>query len=112
MKISTQDLEKCPVTSTLDIIRGKWKVLIIHLINNDINRFGKLSMMLRPISKQMLASQLSELERDGVLERVNYPETPPRVEYYLTTKGKALVPIMTALKEWNYEYAPAEKESV
>lgn len=111
MKISTKDLEQCPVNTTMNVIRGKWKVLIIHLINNDINRFSKISMMLRPISKQMLASQLAELEKDGILERVLFSEAPPRVEYYLTPRGKALVPILTALKEWCDEHVFAEVEA-
>ncbi|HOX83846.1 MAG TPA: helix-turn-helix domain-containing protein, partial [Chryseolinea sp.] len=60
------DLEDCPVTATMEIMGGKWKLLILHLINNDINRFGKMDMMLRGISKQMLTTQLRELERDGI----------------------------------------------
>ncbi|GAL86097.1 transcriptional regulator, HxlR family [Sporocytophaga myxococcoides] len=61
-------------------------------------------MMLKDISKQMLTTQLRELEQDGLIERVIYPEIPPRVEYFLTPKGKALIPIMDALKEWADEF--------
>jgi DNA-binding HxlR family transcriptional regulator len=103
------NLDNCPVTATLEIIGGKWKVLILHLINNDINRFGKLSMMLKNCSKQMLTTQLRELENDGLLDRVIYPEIPPRVEYFLTEKGKALMPIMEILKDWGQEYAFGER---
>jgi len=100
MKISQDDLQRCPVTASMELIGGKWKILIIHLIRNDINRFGKMSMMLKDISRQMLTTQLRDLERDGIIERKVYAEIPPRVEYFLTPKGQALAPVMDALKEW------------
>jgi DNA-binding HxlR family transcriptional regulator len=109
MTVTTKDMEACPVTATLGIIGGKWKMLIIHLVNNDINRFGKMSMMIKDISKQMLTTQLRDLERDGLLERVIYPEIPPRVEYFLTPKAKALIPALTVLRDWGVEYAFGDK---
>ena len=98
------EIENCPVTATMGVIGGKWKILILYLICNDINRFGKMSMMLKAISKQMLTTQLRELEQDGIIERVIYPEIPPRVEYFLTEKGKSLLPIIDLMKDWGYEY--------
>lgn len=108
--IKTYDLVNCPVTATMGVIGGKWKILILYLIGNDINRFGKLSMLLKDISKQMLTTQLRELERDGIIKRVIYPEIPPRVEYFLTEKGKELGPVFVALREWGFKYEiqPAE----
>ena len=100
MKIRTFDIQHCPVTATMEVIGGKWKLLIVHLINNDIRRFGKLSMVLRDISRQMLTTQLRDLESNGIIERVIYSEIPPRVEYFLTEKGKALLPVLEALKDW------------
>jgi len=102
--IKTNDLVNCPVTATMEVIGGKWKILILYLIGNDINRFGKLNMMLGDISKQMLTTQLRELERDGIISRVIYPEIPPRVEYFLTEKGKELRPVFEALKTWGNKY--------
>jgi DNA-binding HxlR family transcriptional regulator len=99
-KIKMKDLENCPVTATMQVIGGKWKLLILHLINNDINRFGKMSLMLQDISKQMLTTQLRELENDGIIARTIYPEIPPRVEYSITPKGKALLPILELMKDW------------
>lgn len=96
-------LENCPVTATMDVMGGKWKLLILHLINNDINRFGKMGMMLKDISKQMLTTQLRELEHDGIIDRIIYPEIPPRVEYTLTEKGKTLLPIIELMKDWGTE---------
>lgn len=109
MKVDIFDLEQCPVTATMDLIGGKWKILILHLIHNDINRFGKMSMMLKDVSKQMLTTQLRDLERDGLIERVIYPEIPPRVEYFLTEKGKALLPVFDALRDWGLQYALQKK---
>ncbi len=103
-KIKYADLERCPVTFTMEIIGGKWKLLIMHLISNGINRFGKMSIMLRGISKQMLTTQLRELENDGVIERKIYAEIPPRVEYFLTPKGKSLLPIIALMKDWGQSY--------
>lgn len=103
-KVSYGDIERCPVTFTMEIIGGKWKLLIMYLISNGINRFGKMSLMLRGISKQMLTTQLRELENDGVIERKIYAEIPPRVEYFLTPKGKSLLPIITLMKDWGLNY--------
>ncbi|MEJ0029883.1 MAG: helix-turn-helix domain-containing protein [Bacteroidota bacterium] len=111
--IKKHDLVNCPVTATMGVIGGKWKILILYLISNDINRFGKLSMLLKDISKQMLTTQLRELERDGILKRVIYPEIPPRVEYFFTEKGDALMPVFMALKDWGNKYEiPQEAETV
>lgn len=104
MKISFDDLSNCAVTATMQLIGGKWKILIIHLIRNDINRFGKMSMMLKTISKQMLTTQLRELEQDGLIERKIYAEIPPRVEYFLSEKGRSLVHIIDAMKVWGDEH--------
>ncbi|HPM31754.1 MAG TPA: helix-turn-helix domain-containing protein [Chryseolinea sp.] len=105
------DLEDCPVTATMEIMGGKWKLLILHLINNDINRFGKMDMMLRGISKQMLTTQLRELERDGIIDRIIYPEIPPRVEYAITKKGRTLLPIIELMKDWGNENVLAVKDN-
>jgi DNA-binding HxlR family transcriptional regulator len=102
--IKITDLVNCPVTATMGVIGGKWKILILYLIGNDINRFGKLNMLLKDISKQMLTTQLRELERDGILRRVIYPEIPPRVEYFLTEKGEALKPVFAVLRDWGNKY--------
>jgi DNA-binding HxlR family transcriptional regulator len=107
---SLSNLQKCPVTATMDIIGGKWKILIMHLINNDINRFGKMGMMLKDISKQMLTTQLRELENDQIIERKIYPEIPPRVEYFLTEKGKSLLPIIELMKDWGNQYLVSSQE--
>src|SRR5688572_31652298 len=102
--VKSSNLVNCPVTATMQLIGGKWKLLIMYLIVNDINRFGKMGMMLKGISKQMLTTQLRELENDGIVERKIYPEIPPRVEYSLTEKGRSLLPIIDLMRDWGNEY--------
>jgi DNA-binding HxlR family transcriptional regulator len=96
-------LTNCPVTATMGVIGGKWKLLILYVIYNEINRFGKMSMVLKDISKQMLTTQLRELETDGIIERKIFAEIPPHVEYYLTKKGKTLLPIIDLMRDWGNE---------
>lgn len=103
-RITFGNVENCPVTATMEVIGGKWKILILYLIFNDINRFGKMGMVLKDISKQMLTTQLRELEQDGIIERRIYPEIPPRVEYFLTPKGKSLAPIFALMRDWGNEH--------
>ena len=103
-KLNLWSVENCPVTATMEVIGGKWKLLILYLIYNDINRFGKISMILKNISKQMLTTQLRELEADGIIERKIYPEIPPKVEYFLTKKGNALLPVIEKLKDFGDEF--------
>jgi DNA-binding HxlR family transcriptional regulator len=102
-ELSDWTVRNCPVTATMGVIGGKWKILILYVICNEINRFGKMSMVLKDISKQMLTTQLRELENDGIIERKIYAEIPPRVEYFLTEKGKSLLPIIELMKQWGDE---------
>ncbi len=102
--LNDKNLHRCPVTATMGVIGGKWKLLILYLISNEVNRFGKMGMLLKDISKQMLTTQLRELENDGIIERKIYPEIPPRVEYFITPKGQSLMPIIDLMRDWGNEY--------
>jgi DNA-binding HxlR family transcriptional regulator len=84
----------CPVTHCMNKIGGKWKILIIYAISLNCNRFSKLQKALPVISKQILVNQLRELEEDGILERISYPQIPPKVEYRLTDNGLSLMPVI------------------
>ena len=90
----------CPVGFTMNIIGGKWKPSIIHMIRTDRNRYSLLLKNITEISKQTLTNQLRELETDGILERIIYPEIPPRVEYKITPYGSGLLPIIDSMYEW------------
>ncbi len=80
----------CPVETTLRVIGGRWKVLIIHFLLQEKMRFGELTRSLGGISARTLSKQLRELEEDGVVSRKDFGEIPPRVEYSLTPVGKTL----------------------
>jgi len=95
---------ECPVTYCMSVLGGKWKPIILFLISKKANRFGVLQRRIDGISKQMLTKQLRELESDGILERVIYPEIPPRVEYFITEKGKSLFPIIREMSDWGKKY--------
>jgi len=101
-------LYNCPVTYCMSKIGGKWKPILLFLINNDVNRFGILQRSIEGISKQMLTKQLRELEADGILERKIYAEIPPRVEYFITDLGASLMPIIVSMKEWGIANMPKQ----
>lgn len=90
----------CPVETTLKIIGGKWKVLIIHFLIDDRKRFGELARLIGSISARTLSKQLRELEMDGIVLRKDFQEIPPHVEYSLTPLGKALEPALHAMESW------------
>ena len=96
----------CPVGFTMNIIGGKWKPSIIHMIRTDRNRYSLLLKNITEISKQTLTNQLRELESDGIIERIIYPEIPPRVEYNITEHGKTLLPIIDSMYEWAKIHLP------
>ena len=90
----------CPVSTTLQLIGGKYKALILwHLMGKTI-RFSGLQKLVPEATAKMLTQQLRELEKDDLLVRTVYPEVPPRVEYALTEKGKSLYPILEAMFAW------------
>ncbi len=98
----------CPVAATINIIGGKWKVIILYLISYDIKRFGEIYKLIDGISKKILTDQLRELEADGIINRKVFAEVPPRVEYTLTDKGFTLRPIIFAMRDWGLKYAIQE----
>lgn len=100
----------CPLTAAVNIIGGKWKTLIIYNLNKSTKRFGQLDVQIPKISRKVLTKQLSELIEDGIIVRTSYAETPPRVEYTLTNKGKRLIPILNALCKWGNEVLDKETE--
>ena len=90
----------CSLVHAMNIIGGKWKLIIIYLLANGSLRFGKLLLFIPNISKKVLTEQLRELEHDGLLMREKFAETPPRVEYSLSQQGEALLPILKQLSDW------------
>lgn len=94
----------CPLTSSLLLISGRWKLIIIWQLKDGTLRFGDLQKAIPHTSKKMLTQQLRELETDGLLKRKVYPEVPPRVEYTLTELASSLIPILKSLLNWGIDH--------
>src|SRR5262245_20022725 len=94
----------CPVETTLQVIGGRWKVLVLHHLLDGTMRFGALTRALRGISARTLNKQLRELEADGIITRKVYQQIPPMVEYSVTPKGKKLKPVLLAMHAWGESY--------
>src|ERR687886_1375682 len=99
--------ESCPVCRTADIVCGKWTMLVIRDLAEGRSRFCELERSLEGISPRTLSLRLRALEEEGILERRTYPEVPPRVEYALTEKGRALVPIIESMRTYGTEWLGA-----
>lgn len=94
----------CPVETTLDVIGGRWKVLILRELMQGVQRFNQLHRSLKGITQKMLTQQLRELEEDGLVHREVYLQVPPKVEYSLTEVGETLQPVLHAMHHWGETY--------
>jgi DNA-binding HxlR family transcriptional regulator len=94
----------CPVEATLDVIGGKWKVVILFWLKAGTLRFGELRRKIPGVSERMLTQQLRELEEDGIVHREVFAVVPPRVEYSLTAYGKSLAPITQLMCDWGKKH--------
>jgi DNA-binding HxlR family transcriptional regulator len=103
---------ECPVGRCAEIISGKWTLLIIRDLADGSLRFGELERSLDGISPRTLSLRLRALEEEGILERRTYPEVPPRVEYALTDKGRALVPLIEDMRSYGRRWLRRERETV
>ncbi|GAB1544086.1 transcriptional activator HxlR [Scytonema sp. NUACC21] len=103
-KAETHSRLTCEVETTLKVIGGRWKVLIIRELMLGVKRFGELQRSLDGITQKMLTQQLREMEEDGIIHRKVYPQIPPKVEYSLTPLGESLQPILYAMHEWGLKH--------
>ena len=90
----------CPVGVFNEKLGGKWKLEIIYHLRNRTLRFGQLAAIINGISRKVLTDHLKEMEKDQLIYRKAYNETPPRVEYSLTPAAKDLDPLLQKLGEW------------
>lgn len=104
MEENLKNRYNCPVEATIDVIGGKWKVIIIHHLLDGCKRFSQLQRLIPQVTQRMLTSQLRELERDGIVHREVYPQVPPKVEYSLTEQGKTLEPVLCIMHDWGEGY--------
>jgi len=95
---------KCPAETTLAVIGGRWKVLILYQLFQGVKRFSELQRALKGVTQKMLTQQLREMERDGIVQRTVYPQVPPKVEYRLSTLGETLKPVVNAMCKWGLRH--------
>ena len=98
------DEDHCPVKTTLGVIGGKWKPLILYFLKDGAVRFSDLRRSVPDVTQKMLTDRLRELEADGIVRRKVYPQVPPKVEYFLTAYGKTLAPILEAMAAWGTKH--------
>ena len=91
----------CPIGGSIDIFGGKWKPEILFFLNQSPKRFNELRRLIPKVTQRMLTQQLRELERDGIIEREQFLEIPPRVIYSMTDLGFSLIPLFNKLERWS-----------
>jgi DNA-binding HxlR family transcriptional regulator len=94
----------CGVTACADVLSGKWTILLIRDLADGNGRFCELERSLEGISPRTLSLRLRALEEQGIIDRKTFPEVPPRVEYTLTEKGRALVPVIESMRSYGREW--------
>lgn len=101
---------KCPLIYALEIIGQKWKLPIMwYLFDNDFTRYNELKRKVKGITNMMLTKSLKELEEHNLIVRIQYETIPPKVEYGLTERGKALLPALNELSIWGEEQLKLDK---
>ena len=100
----------CPVCRTADIVCGKWTLLLVRELAEGTSRFCELERSLTGISPRTLSLRLRALEEEGIVARHTYPEVPPRVEYALTVKGEALVPLIEDMRRYGTRWLGLDLE--
>lgn len=110
MIIYSQENVFCPVAYSIKIIEGKWKLPILWVLSqNGTLRYNELKKNIDGITNMMLTSSLKELEKDGLVDRVQYNEIPPHVEYSMAQNGKMLLPVLDELAKWGTELIQRKK---
>ena len=94
----------CSVAACAEIIGAKWTAILVHDLSEGPRRFSQLEHSCAGISPRTLAELLRALEHDGIVSRRSYPESPPRVEYELTDKGEALLPIISEMRRFGHAW--------
>ena len=102
---------QCPVTRTMSIIGGKWKPIVLNCIGDKTIRFGKLNQLIPAISNKVLSKELNDQETLGLIDRIEFDEKPPRVEYKLTKAGLSLMPVLIEVAKWGNSHLAKDIES-
>lgn len=99
----------CPVRTTLNVLGGKWKLLVLSCLLQGPRRYGELRRLMPEITEKMLIQELRELELDGLVARQVYQQVPPKVEYHLTALGQQVHPLFESLISWGQGYLQREQ---
>lgn len=103
----TEEIEQCAIYKTISIFQSKWNVWVLfELSQNQTMRFGQLKKSIPAISNTMLTATLRELEELGLVNRVQFNEIPPHVEYSATENAAALKTVFQAMEKWGENYLP------
>jgi DNA-binding HxlR family transcriptional regulator len=102
----------CPVQTTLHLIGGKYKSLILWQLLEKTLRHGELQRLIPQATPKMLTQQLRELEADNLVERTVYAQVPPKVEYTLTELGRSMQPLLYAMYDWGADYLQQNNREV
>ena len=94
----------CPITATMSVINGKWKLVIFWYLKEGPQRFTALKKLIPECSLKMFNDNLKELEKEGIIERKVFAEVPPRVEYKISEYGLSLLPIVNVLRNWGVQH--------
>lgn len=109
--MTNKTCESTPVGITLNVIGGKWKLLILWHVRGKAIRFGELLRSMDGITQKMLTQQLRELEKDGLISRKILAVVPPHVEYAITKYGKSLEPVLQMMAQWGEKHGNRKKTS-
>jgi DNA-binding HxlR family transcriptional regulator len=96
--------QTCPAESTVELIGGRWKIIILWHLFQGVKRYSELQRALMGVTQKVLTQQLRNMERDGLVTRTVYPQVPPKVEYSLTSLGMSLKPVVDAIHRWGAEH--------
>lgn len=107
MKSICKNTFNCPVEATIQLIGGKYKAVILWHLMNQTLRYNEIHKRIPNATDKMLAQQLRELEKDGLINRTVYPVVPPKTEYSLTDFGQTISPILDAMCDWGTNYLNA-----
>lgn len=102
--IYKENLPECPVATTVQLLGSKWKLLILRNLLDRPYRFNELQKSLNGISHKVLTDSLKSMVGDGIVERIDYCENPPHVEYALTPLGESMKSIIQTMEEWGKYY--------
>lgn len=97
-------IQNCPYFTVQKLLAGKWALLILHFLSEETLRFNELQRKLDNLTHATLAKQLKALEQSGLIDRKEYAQIPPKVEYSLSELGRKLQPSLNSLFEWGGEY--------